>query len=95
MLAQSLRQVRSWNDQGLRLRCAVNLPPSFVTDLSFPDRVAALLAENGVDGSQLALEITETATMQNPTGAMDDPDAPAREAHRAVARRFRHGVSPR
>ena len=36
----------------------------------FPDRVAALLAENGVDGSQLVLEITETATIQNPTTTM-------------------------
>jgi EAL domain-containing protein (putative c-di-GMP-specific phosphodiesterase class I) len=38
--------------------------------LTFPDRVAALLAENGVDGSQLVLEITETATIQNPTATM-------------------------
>jgi EAL domain-containing protein (putative c-di-GMP-specific phosphodiesterase class I)/CheY-like chemotaxis protein len=71
MLAVALRQVREWNDQGLRLSCAVNLPPSLVTDLSFPDRVAALLREFGVDGSQLVLEITETATMQNPTITMD------------------------
>jgi EAL domain-containing protein (putative c-di-GMP-specific phosphodiesterase class I) len=71
MLAAALRQVRDWNAQGLHLSCAVNLPPSLVTDLTFPDRVAALLAENGVDGSQLGLEITETATMQNPTTTMD------------------------
>jgi EAL domain-containing protein (putative c-di-GMP-specific phosphodiesterase class I)/CheY-like chemotaxis protein len=71
VLAQSLRQVRSWNDQGLRLKCAVNLAPSLVTDLSFPDRVAALLAELAIDASQLALELTETATMQDPTKAMD------------------------
>jgi EAL domain-containing protein (putative c-di-GMP-specific phosphodiesterase class I) len=71
MLAAGLKQVREWQQQGLRLTCAVNLPPSLVTDLTFPDRVAALLAENGVDGSQLVLEITETATMQNPTTTMD------------------------
>jgi EAL domain-containing protein (putative c-di-GMP-specific phosphodiesterase class I)/CheY-like chemotaxis protein len=70
MLNAALRQLRAWQDQGLRLSCAVNLPPSLVTDLSFPDRVAALLAENGVDGSQLVLEITETATIQNPTATM-------------------------
>jgi EAL domain-containing protein (putative c-di-GMP-specific phosphodiesterase class I)/CheY-like chemotaxis protein len=71
MLLGALRQMREWNDLGLRLSCAVNLPPSLVTDLSFPDRVAALLLEHGIDGSQLALEITETATMQNPTTTMD------------------------
>ena len=70
MLNAALRQVRAWREQGLRLNCAVNLPPSLVTDLSFPDRVAALLAENEVDGSQLVLEITETATIQNPTTTM-------------------------
>jgi EAL domain-containing protein (putative c-di-GMP-specific phosphodiesterase class I)/CheY-like chemotaxis protein len=71
VLGLALRQVRAWNDQGLPMSCAVNLPPSLVTDLSFPDRIAALLAQHGVDGSQLALEITETATMQNPTTTMD------------------------
>jgi EAL domain-containing protein (putative c-di-GMP-specific phosphodiesterase class I)/CheY-like chemotaxis protein len=70
MLNAALRQVREWEEQGLPLTCAVNLPPSLITDLSFPDRVAALLAESGVDGSQLVLEITETATIQNPTATM-------------------------
>jgi EAL domain-containing protein (putative c-di-GMP-specific phosphodiesterase class I)/CheY-like chemotaxis protein len=70
MLNAALRQVRAWQEQGLRLVCAVNLPPGLFTDLGFPDRVAASLAETGVDGSQLVLEITETATMQNPTATM-------------------------
>jgi EAL domain-containing protein (putative c-di-GMP-specific phosphodiesterase class I) len=71
VLRQALRQVKQWNGEGLRLRCAVNLPPSLVTDLALPDRVAALLAEHALDGSQLALELTETATMQDPTTTMD------------------------
>jgi EAL domain-containing protein (putative c-di-GMP-specific phosphodiesterase class I)/CheY-like chemotaxis protein len=70
MLNAALRQVRAWQEEGLRLTCAVNLPPGLVTDLSFPDRVAAALAENGVDGKQLVLELTETATIQNPTATM-------------------------
>jgi EAL domain-containing protein (putative c-di-GMP-specific phosphodiesterase class I)/CheY-like chemotaxis protein len=70
MLNAALRQVRAWQQQGCRLTCAVNVPPSLVTDLSFPDRVAGFLAENGIDGSQLVLEITETATIQNPTATM-------------------------
>jgi EAL domain-containing protein (putative c-di-GMP-specific phosphodiesterase class I) len=71
ILDLALRQVREWNDEGLKLKCAVNLPPSLVTDLSFPDRLAALLARYELDGSQLTLEITETATMQDPTKTMD------------------------
>jgi EAL domain-containing protein (putative c-di-GMP-specific phosphodiesterase class I)/CheY-like chemotaxis protein len=70
MLRAALEQVRSWQEQGSRLTCSVNLPPSLVTDLRFPDRLAALLAEHKVDASQLVLEITETATIQNPTATM-------------------------
>ena len=71
VLGRALRQLKEWNEQGLRLTCAVNLPPTLVTDLSFPDRLAALLAEHRLDGSQLVLEITETATIQDPTTTMD------------------------
>jgi EAL domain-containing protein (putative c-di-GMP-specific phosphodiesterase class I)/CheY-like chemotaxis protein len=71
VLAAALKQMRAWNDEGLKLTCAVNLPPTLVTDLNFPDRLAALLGQHSLDGSQLALEITETATMQNPTTTMD------------------------
>jgi EAL domain-containing protein (putative c-di-GMP-specific phosphodiesterase class I) len=71
VLGAALAQVRAWNDEHLKLTCAVNVPPTLVTDLSFPDRVAALLGRYSLDGSQLVLEITETATMQNPTMTMD------------------------
>jgi len=71
VLAAALKQMRAWNDEDLKLTCSVNLPPTLVTDLNFPDRLAALLSQQKLDGSQLALEITETATMQNPTTTMD------------------------
>jgi EAL domain-containing protein (putative c-di-GMP-specific phosphodiesterase class I) len=71
VLGQALQQMRAWNELGLKLKCAVNLAPSLVTDLDLPDRVARLIADNGLDGSQLTLELTETATMQDPTAAMD------------------------
>jgi EAL domain-containing protein (putative c-di-GMP-specific phosphodiesterase class I)/CheY-like chemotaxis protein len=71
VLAAAMKQMKEWNEDGLRLTCAINLPPTLVTDLSFPDRVAALLTQHSLDGSQLGLEITETATMQNPTTTMD------------------------
>ena len=71
VLAAALAQVRAWNDEHLKLTCAVNLSPTLVTDLSSPDQVAALLSRHSLDGSQLVLEITETATMQNPTTTMD------------------------
>ena len=71
VLNQALEQLSQWHRAGLTLRCSVNLPASLVTDLDFPDRVAESIAEYGVEASQVTLELTETATMQDPTSAMD------------------------
>jgi EAL domain-containing protein (putative c-di-GMP-specific phosphodiesterase class I) len=71
VLDQALGQLKVWNERGLRLKCAVNLAPTLVTDLDLPDRVARMIAACGVDVSQLSLELTETATMQDPTASMD------------------------
>ena len=71
MLRSGIRQIRDWADEGNDLRCAVNLPPSLVTDLGFPDRLARLLREYDVDGRMLTLEITESAVMLEPTLTMD------------------------
>ena len=71
VLEQSITQMRAWIDQGMPFKCAVNLPPSLVNDLSFPDRLAQLLQDHGVPGPLLTLEITETTAMKNPTLTMD------------------------
>ena len=71
MLRGSLAQVSQWLQQGLDLRCAVNLPPTMVNDLDFPDRVAKMLSDYGLDGRHLILEITEAAAIQQPTLTMD------------------------
>lgn len=71
VLAQTLARLNDWNELGLNLKCAVNLAPSLVRDLDFPDRVARMVVDFGVDISQLSLELTETATMQDPTASMD------------------------
>jgi EAL domain-containing protein (putative c-di-GMP-specific phosphodiesterase class I) len=71
VLEHALTALRDWTEMGLDLKCAVNLPPTLVTDLQFPDRIAGLIADYGLDGSQLTLELTETATMQDPMRTMD------------------------
>ena len=40
-------------------------------DFEFPDRLAALLAAQGVDNSQLTIEITETAALTQPSRTLD------------------------
>ena len=71
VIEQALGHLRRWTDMGLDLKCAVNVPPSLITDLDFPDRLASRIAEYGLEGSQVAVELTETATMQDPTRTMD------------------------
>jgi EAL domain-containing protein (putative c-di-GMP-specific phosphodiesterase class I) len=66
-----LQQMTGWQSSGLDLKCSINLPPSLVTDLDFPDRVAGAIAEHKIDPRRIALELTETATMQDESAAMD------------------------
>jgi EAL domain-containing protein (putative c-di-GMP-specific phosphodiesterase class I) len=71
VLDQALARLVEWKKDGLSLSCAVNLPPSLVADLTLPDRIAARLTQFGVEPERLRLELTETATMQDPTTTMD------------------------
>jgi EAL domain-containing protein (putative c-di-GMP-specific phosphodiesterase class I)/FixJ family two-component response regulator len=52
-------------------RLSVNLPPQALSDLGFPDRVAARLAHHGLDASRLAFELTETSFAREPVSALD------------------------
>jgi EAL domain-containing protein (putative c-di-GMP-specific phosphodiesterase class I) len=71
VLAQALKQMQEWQAVGLDLKVSINLPPSLVTDLEFPDRVAGTIAAHHIDPKRISLELTETATMQDPATTMD------------------------
>lgn len=71
VIAQSLRQVKLWRGRRLKLSCAVNLSPGLVADIELPDRIAEKLELYDLDGSALNLELTESATLVNPTRTMD------------------------
>lgn len=51
------------------VRVAANLSARSISDRSLPDHVRALLAEHGVDGRRLLIEITETSTLGDPQAA--------------------------
>lgn len=71
VLEQSIMQIRNWTDLGLDIRVAVNLSGRLIGDLHFPDRLGVLLSQHGVEGSRLALELTETAAMSDEIKATD------------------------
>ncbi|MBI5441545.1 MAG: EAL domain-containing protein, partial [Deltaproteobacteria bacterium] len=65
VLQWSCRQMKSWRDAGLSLeRVAVNVSPRQLVQRDFELRVAAILAETGLDARYLELEITESAIME-------------------------------
>jgi EAL domain-containing protein (putative c-di-GMP-specific phosphodiesterase class I) len=71
VLQAGIGQVGVWNSLGLALGLSVNLSPRLVTNLEFPDQLAALAALSNVENSQLTLEVTETAALSDPAHTLD------------------------
>ena len=59
-------QAKGWRDQGLPpIRMAVNVSGQQFASREFPQRVAAIVAETGIDPAALELEITESVIMKD------------------------------
>jgi diguanylate cyclase (GGDEF)-like protein len=71
VLDAALRQCRHWRRAGHELAVAVNVSARSLLDLSFPDQVADLLARWEVPARLLAVEITESTIMADPTHAQE------------------------
>jgi diguanylate cyclase (GGDEF)-like protein len=64
VLRNACRQAKAWHDEGLSVgRMAVNVSGKQFAQEDFPDQVAAILRETGLDSSALELEITESVVM--------------------------------
>jgi diguanylate cyclase (GGDEF)-like protein len=70
ILRKALEQNRSWAEDGLLLRVAVNISARCLQDSGFPDEVVRLLSEVGVPADRLELELTESAVMTDPDRAL-------------------------
>ncbi len=66
VIDETLRQCRSWQDDGLRLSIAVNLSARSLVDLDFPAQVAGQLERWDVEPCLLEFEITESAVLADP-----------------------------
>jgi diguanylate cyclase (GGDEF)-like protein len=64
VLRNACRQAKAWHDEGLSVgRMAVNVSGKQFAQVEFPDQVAAIVRETGLDPSMLELEITESVVM--------------------------------
>jgi diguanylate cyclase (GGDEF)-like protein len=69
VLDQAVRQGALWRSEGNPVTVAVNLSVTNLLDPEFPDQVIGLLAEVGLPGSALELELTEDLFMADPPRA--------------------------
>ena len=69
VLNEALRQSKEWSAQGLQLPIAINISPSSMHLKSLWLKVGDILREHAVTPYQLALEITESAIMEDPVYA--------------------------
>jgi diguanylate cyclase (GGDEF)-like protein len=69
VLAEALRQVRIWHEEGLDLIVAVNLSARDLLDFTLPEAVGRLLTANRVPATRLGLEITESVILADPMRA--------------------------
>lgn len=71
VLTQALQQCRSWRDEGLNLKVAVNVSMDNLGTLSFPETVMEMVTKAGVDTSSLTLEVTESRLMKDQRSSLD------------------------
>jgi EAL domain-containing protein (putative c-di-GMP-specific phosphodiesterase class I) len=71
VLRQAIIQCRAWHDAEMPIRVSVNFSPGTLKDLTFPDRLAALVRAQNLDPEFLSLEITESHVMEDLAKSLD------------------------
>ncbi|GAA1946135.1 putative bifunctional diguanylate cyclase/phosphodiesterase [Amycolatopsis minnesotensis] len=70
VLEESLKRIRKWLDEGLRISAAVNLSVRNLADEEFPAKVVRALDQFGVPPELLTFELTESGVMSDPQKAL-------------------------
>jgi diguanylate cyclase (GGDEF)-like protein len=70
VIAEACRQMQAWQDEGLRIRVAINLSVHQLRQPDLVERVERTLAQYGVEPSQLTFEITESVAMEDAAGTV-------------------------
>jgi EAL domain-containing protein (putative c-di-GMP-specific phosphodiesterase class I) len=71
VLQKGIEQLKGWLAQRLRIGLRVNIAATLIADLGFPDRLEAMLIEQSLDADALALEVTETAMLDQSPETFD------------------------
>jgi EAL domain-containing protein (putative c-di-GMP-specific phosphodiesterase class I)/CheY-like chemotaxis protein len=65
VLGNSLRQIAAWRRSGLEVPVAVNVSTDWLSDLEFPEFVADMAYQAGVEPRYLVLEVAESRLMND------------------------------
>jgi diguanylate cyclase (GGDEF)-like protein len=70
VMARAVAQCVQWRREGLRVNVSINISARDLLDPDLADRFAGLLADHGCQPSSIALEITESAILDDPGHAL-------------------------
>jgi diguanylate cyclase (GGDEF)-like protein len=70
VIDEACKQARSWRDQGLRMRVAINLSAQQLRQANLPAHIAAALAKHQINPDLLTCEITESVAMEDTEATM-------------------------
>ena len=70
VLQRTLRDLSQWHAAGMEVKAAVNISARLLTSQVFFEAVRAALSENETSASHLIFEVTESATMADPSAAL-------------------------
>ena len=65
VLKQAIKQLVTWQQQGLALKLAINLSAHDLLDTRLPNQIANLLKDNHLQPGALCIEVTEGAVMKD------------------------------
>ena len=65
VIENACRQARTWADQGLNMRVAINLSAQHLRQPELAEHIREALARHKIDPTRLTCEITETLAMEN------------------------------
>ncbi len=71
VLEQAMSQCRTWKQQGLNVQVAINMSANTLKELDLPEKMGRLIEKYGLQPSQIVLEITESALMQELIRSLD------------------------
>jgi EAL domain-containing protein (putative c-di-GMP-specific phosphodiesterase class I) len=65
VFTKAIRQAKEWHEAGMPIPISVNVATRALLNASFPQDIADLLHESGVDPSLICVEVTETTVMRD------------------------------